>query len=141
MCLRNWLICWIPCSESRVTLDQVRAHATTYINAQTCVAQNNLMLYMFLAASITPEVKARAMIYHLDYHIGQILNPSGVVFLKIFIWEALSDTRVTVMHIRAKLSALNMYILTITCDITKFNAYIKNLLDSLMARGEPHRTS
>jgi len=62
----------------QVILDQVRAHATTYINAQTCVAQNNLMLYMFLAASITPEVKARAMIYHLDYHIGQ--NPSGVVF-------------------------------------------------------------
>jgi len=40
------------------------------------------------------------------------------------------------MHIQAKFSALNSYILTINCDITKFNAYIKDLIDSLMARGK-----
>jgi len=28
------------------------------------------------------------------------------------------------------------YILTIRCDITKFNAYVKDLINSLMARGE-----
>jgi len=108
----------------QVTLDQVRAHMTTYINAQTHAAQNNLMLYTCLAASIAPEVKARVMVYHQDYHIGQ--NPSGVTFLKILIWEAHINTRATVMHIRAKLSALDTYILTIGCDITKFNAYIKD---------------
>jgi len=40
------------------------------------------------------------------------------------------------MHIRAKLSALDSYILTIGCGITKFNAYVKDLIDSLMARGK-----
>ncbi len=40
------------------------------------------------------------------------------------------------MYIQAKLSALDSYILTIGCDITKFNAYIKDLIDSLTARGE-----
>ena len=40
------------------------------------------------------------------------------------------------MHIWAKLSALNSYILTIGCDITKFNAYVKDLINSLTARGE-----
>ena len=40
------------------------------------------------------------------------------------------------MHIRAKLSALDSYILTIGCDISKFNAYVKDLIDSLTARGE-----
>jgi len=40
------------------------------------------------------------------------------------------------MHIRAKLSALDYYILTIGCGITKFNAYIKDLTDSLTARGK-----
>jgi len=117
----------------QVTLDQVRAHATAYINAKTHMSQNNLMLYTCLATSVALEVKARAIIYSQDYHIGQ--NPSGVTFLKILIWEVHIDTRATIMHIRAKLSALNTYILTIRCDITKFNAYIKDLLNSLTARG------
>jgi len=67
------------------------------------------------------------MIYHQDYHIGH--NPIGMAFLKILIWEAHINTRATVMHIRAKLSALDSYILTIGCDITKFNAYIKDLIN------------
>jgi len=40
------------------------------------------------------------------------------------------------MHIQAKLSTLDSYIMTIRCDITKFNAYVKDLIDSLTARGE-----
>jgi len=44
------------------------------------------MLYTCLATSITLEVKARAMIYSQDYHIGQ--DPSRVAFLKILILEA-----------------------------------------------------
>jgi len=28
----------------QVTLEQIRAHATIYVNTQTCMAQNNLML-------------------------------------------------------------------------------------------------
>jgi len=81
-----------------------------------------------------PKVKAKAMIDHQDYLIGQ--NPIGTAFLKIFIWEAHIDTRAMVMHIRAKLSALDTSILTIGCNITKFNAYVKDLIDSLMARGK-----
>jgi len=118
----------------QVTLDQIRAHATIYHNAQTHAAQNNLMLYTCLATSIMPKTKVKAMIFHQDFHIGQ--NPIGIAFLKILIREAHIDTRVMFMHIRAKLSALDSYILTIGCDITKFNAYIKDLIDSLMARGE-----
>jgi len=118
----------------QVTLQQVKDHAATYINTQTRAAQNNLLLYTCLAASITPETKAKAMIFHQDYHKGQ--TPIGAAYLKIRIWEANVDTRSTVMHIRAKLSALDSYILTINCNVTKFNAYVKDLIDSLMARGE-----
>ena len=118
----------------QVTLQQVRDHATTYINTQTRAAQNNILLYTCLAASISPETKAKVMIFHSDYHEGQ--TPIGAAYLKILIWEANVDTRSTVMHIRAKLSALDSYILTINCDITKFNANIKDLIDSLTARGE-----
>ncbi len=81
----------------QVTLQQVKDHAATYINTQTRVAQNNLLLYTCLAASITPETKAKAMIFHQDYHEGQ--TPIGAAYLKILIWEANVDTRSTVMHI------------------------------------------
>jgi len=67
----------------QITLKRVRAHATTYANAQTWAAQNNLLLYTCLTTSIVPETKAKAMIYHQDYHIGQ--NPIDVTFLKILI--------------------------------------------------------
>ncbi len=74
------------------------------------------------------------MIFHQDYHEGQ--TPIGTAYLKILIREANVDTRSTIMHIWAKLSALDSYILTIRCDITKFNAYVKDLIDSLTDRGE-----
>ncbi len=118
----------------QVMLQQVKDHAATYINTQTRVAQNKLLLYTCLAMSIAPETKAKAMIFHQDYHEGQ--TPIGAAYLKILIWEANVDTRSTIMHIQAKLSALNSYILTIRCDITKFNTYIKDLIDSLTARGK-----
>ena len=117
----------------QVTLQQVKDHATTYINTQTRAAQNNLLLYTCLAASIALETKAKAMIFQQDYHEGQ--TPISATYLKILIWEANVDTRSTIMHIQAKLSALNSCILTIGCNITKFNTYIKDLIDSLMARG------
>ena len=74
------------------------------------------------------------MIFQLDYHEGQ--TPISAAYLKILIREANVNTRSTVMHIQSKLSALNSYILTIGCNITKFNTYVKDLIDSLMARGE-----
>jgi len=74
----------------QITLQQIWDHAAVYVNAQMWAAQNNLLLYTFLAASITPETKAKAMIFHQDYHIGQ--NLIGAAFLKILICEAHVDT-------------------------------------------------
>ena len=67
----------------QVTLQQVKDHATTYINTQMRAAQNNLLLYTCLAASITLETKAKAMIFQQDYHEGQ--TPIGATYLKILI--------------------------------------------------------
>ncbi len=78
-------------------LQQVKDHATTYLNTQTRAAQNNLLLYTCLAMSIAPETKAKAMIFHQDYHEGQ--TPIGAAYLKIFIREANVNTWSTIMHI------------------------------------------
>ena len=118
----------------QITLQQIVAHANTYAAGQTRTAQNSVMLYHCLANSITQEVKAKTMLYSNEYFIGD--HPSGVAFLKVIIREAQIDTRATVLHIRSKLSSLDTYISTIAFDIVKFNAYVKDLVDSLAARGE-----
>jgi len=69
----------------------------TYLNTQTQVAQNNLLPYTCLVASIAPETKTKAMIFHQDYHEGQ--TPIEAACLKILIQEAHIDTRSMVMHI------------------------------------------
>jgi len=66
----------------QVTLQQVKGHAATYINAQTRAAQNNILLYTCLATSILPKTKAKAMIFHSDYHRQTLIgaacwNPRG----------------------------------------------------------------
>ncbi len=67
----------------QVMLQQVKDHATTYLNTQTSAAQNNLLLYTCLATSIALETKAKAMIFHQDYHKGQ--TPISAAYLKILI--------------------------------------------------------
>jgi len=50
----------------QITLQQIRDHATIYVNAQTRAAQNNLMMYTCLAVSIAPETEAKVMIFNQD---------------------------------------------------------------------------
>jgi len=60
----------------------------------------------------------------------------GAAYLKVIIREAQIDTRATDLHLRGKLSSLDNYISTISFDIVKFNEYVKDLMDTLTARGE-----
>jgi len=99
MAVQGRPICSLLTHYGQVMLQQVKDHAATYLNAQTRAAQNNLLLYTCLATSIAQETKAKAMIFHNDYHEGQ--TPIGAAYLKILIREANVDTRSTVMHICA----------------------------------------
>ena len=56
--------------------------------------------------------------------------------LKVIIRESHLGTNTTTQSIRTKLSNLDRYIVTIGNDITKFNGYIKRLVQSLAARGD-----
>jgi len=122
----------------KVTLDQIMDHAATYADANTRTAQNSFMLYHCLANSITKEVKAKTMLWTNEYYVGQ--NLCGAAYLKIIIREAQIDTRATVLHLRGKLSSLDTYISSISYDIVKFNEHVKDLMDSLYARGRQPKT-
>ncbi len=73
------------------------------------------------------------MIWKDDYTIDEY--KSGNLLLKVIIRESHIDTNATTSNIRTKLSSLDTYIHTIGQDITKFNGYVKLLIDSLQARG------
>jgi len=46
------------------------------------------------------------------------------------------DTNATTKYLRDNLNSLNEYIVSIDCDIVKFNQYVNLQLDGLTARGE-----
>jgi hypothetical protein len=117
-----------------VTLSQIRTHAATYVFNHTRAAQDSYQLYSCLMHSLSTTGRNKIAVWKKDYFIKDI--PSGPALLKVIIRESHIDTRATVCHIRAKLSSMVTYLPTINYDITKFNQYVRELLDSLHARGE-----
>jgi hypothetical protein len=118
----------------QITLEQVQQHSALYVGYKERAAQDSMQLYQCLMNSISSEAKAKVMIWKEQYYTNGY--PSGATLLKVIIRESHIDTRATVRHIRGKLSALDLYIPTIGYDIVKFNTYVKDLMDSLYARGE-----
>ena len=117
-----------------ITLEQVRRHEESYISTQTRNAQDSNLLYECIMNSISTECKAKLTIWKKEYRCGQL--PSGNLLLKVLIRECHLDTNATVGGIRNRLSALDSYLPTVGYNITKFNMYVKNLVDQLRARGE-----
>jgi len=95
------------------------------------VAQDNAQLYHCLMNSLTKEAKAKVMIWRQEYVIAN--HPYRMALLKVIIHESHIDSHSTVLHVQEKLSSLDTYIASISYDIDKFNAYVKGLVDSLMA--------
>jgi hypothetical protein len=118
----------------QLTMERIREYDTTYIDTDGRQAQNSYMLYQCLMNSISKEGKKKILIWKDDYTIDEY--KSGNLLLKVIIRESHIDTNATTSNIRTKLSSLDTYIHTIGQDITKFNGYVKLLIDSLQARGE-----
>ena len=116
-----------------ITLEQVRAHAQTYIAGHTRHAQTSHQMYQCLRNSLTQEGKIRILAYKDDYVVDGYF--SGPCLLKVIIRQSHIDTNATVRHIRENLSSLNVMLPKMGYDITKFNTYVQNLIDSLQARG------
>jgi hypothetical protein len=121
-------------SYGMISIDQIRAFEETYISQPIRPAQDTYLLYKCLMNSISKEGKSKIMIWSDQYHVQGL--PSGTLLLKVIVRESHLDTNATISSIRTKLSSLDSYILTIGADITKFNGYVKLLINSLAARGE-----
>lgn len=106
------------------------------INVQNREAQENRLLYECIHSSLSIQGKAKLNIHRDEYHVGNPELPSGLLYLKVLIRESYLDSNATTSMIRLKLSNLDSYIHTVGNDISKFNAHVKVLLDTLAARGE-----
>ena len=121
-----------------ITLDQVRAHANTYIGQTAGAlgrrAQNSVMLYTCLSHSITFELRTKIITRKDEYTIAGSLV--GALFLKVIITAVYVDTRATTAHLRLNLSRLDTYIGTVENNIGLFNASVRTQVQGLYARGE-----
>jgi hypothetical protein len=118
----------------QIPLSSIREFEETYISQPVRPAQDAFMLFKCLMNSIPKEGKNKILIWRQQYTVDEF--SSGIVLLKIIIRESHLDTNATTSSIRTKMSNLDSYIMTIGSDITKFNGYVRLLIDSLAARGE-----
>ena len=118
----------------RISLEQVTAHANTYVAQQTRQAQNSYAMYLCVVNSLTPEAKAKVMLKENEYTLNGIR--SGACLLKVVIRAAYLDSNATSRFVREAISNLDDYIVSVDSNIEKFNEHVEDLLDSLYARGE-----
>ena len=130
---------YLPREYGKISMEEILNFERSYLGRELRTAQDAYMLYMCLLNSLTKEAKMKIQIWESEY---MILNdqgsrvPSGNLLLKVIIRESHLDTNATTQSIRTKLSNLDRYVATIGNDITRFNGYVKSLVQSLAARGE-----
>jgi hypothetical protein len=83
--------------------------------------------------SLSTKGKDKVTLYRQEYYVRN--HSSGPLLLKHIIRECCIDTRATVRHIFAKLSALPSYLSSINYNIPEFNQYVLGLVEHLRARG------
>lgn len=115
-----------------ISLGQVRAHASTYVNTHTRLAQESTQLFYCLWNSLSSAGRAKISIWDNDYTVnGQL---AGVPMLKVIIRESDVDTQATTAYIRRQLASLDTYMKTIDSDINKFNLHVRSLIRQLEKR-------
>ena len=85
----------------QVSLDNTRAHATTYVNTPTRDAQDNDMFYYFLADSLTSDFRTTVLLYTDVYTVANV--PVASALLKQIIILTRVDNPASTMHIREML--------------------------------------
>ena len=121
-------------NHGEIDIETIRVFEESYVTGESRSAQDAAMLYRCLMNSISKEGKKKILVWEDQYQIDTY--GSGNLLLKIIVRESHLDTNATSASIRKKLTNLDRYLPTIGHDITKFNTYVKLLVDGLRSRGE-----
>jgi hypothetical protein len=118
----------------RITMEEVRARAATWVGTNTRGAQNAYMLYLFLIESLTPKFKSLVILERDKYLITDVKD--GVCLLKHIISKTYVDTRAATTHIRNSLLHMNKKLESLSGNIESLNDWVRSQVDRLSARGE-----
>jgi hypothetical protein len=114
--------------------ENICAHASYYVQTQTRLAQDSLMMYEFLRDSLTSRARAR-----LSTDAGKYLvngTEDGPCYLKNLLNKFYVKTRATNFHLRQKLQNFPTMITELKFDIAAFNDLVRELVQDLAAGGE-----
>jgi hypothetical protein len=121
-----------------ITLEQVRAHAATYVNGHNRAAQDSMQMYQCIFNTLTKEAQAVIALNKADYTIGEGdgAQVSGTCLLKVVIRKSQVDTNATTSHILTQLGRIDKIVTDLNSNIVKVNEKVKALVEELAARGE-----
>ena len=116
----------------QVSLDNTRAHATSYVNTPTRDAQDNDMFYYFLADSLTSNFRTTVLLYADVYTVANF--PVASALLKQIIILTRVDNPASTMHIREMLIESKSKLLLLKGNITQFNQWVRKQIGRLHTR-------
>lgn len=123
-------------SYGEVSYEDVKASAMQYVNTETREAQDSVMLYQCIMASLTKEAQRQVRIRGKGHPFQIAGHGVGALLLKVVIMVSHVDTRATISSVRTKLSSLDKSMREFDSDIEKFNDYVVELENKLQARGQ-----
>ena len=121
-------------SHRLLSMENIRAHALTYVGQQTRQAQDGFMMYEFLRESLTKSARARIELEANKYTINGFED--GPCFLKVILTKFHVETNATNHHLRKCLMALPAKMMKLKFDIPAFNSYVQETVALLGAGGQ-----
>ena len=118
----------------RLTEEDIRNHADTYMANESRQAQNNVQMYNCLTKSLTEEGHLKIMEEADSYTSNGVAI--GTLHFKLLMSTAVVDTRATASHLRENLTSLDAYMVTVHSNVELFNLHVKENRQGLKARGE-----
>ena len=120
-----------------IPIQDVRAYVQRLYNTRGRDAQDDQMLFLWLASSLTElferDIKSKSDEYTVRVPTGEYM--SGLLFLKIIFSRAQVDTRATVSHLRKKVGNLPDRMVELHGNIVAFNDHVRGLISDFAAFG------
>jgi hypothetical protein len=119
----------------RLSLENVRSFARTYVGQNGRQEQNSAQMYTCLSKSLTEAAKIKILSQSSQYRIGADEVTDGPSFLRLIIQRCTTDSRATVALIRNSLGNLPAFMSSVEGNVEKFNQHVRVLRDNLLQRG------
>lgn len=123
-------------SYGTVTMAECTAHAQVYMAALGRTAQNAVMMYHFLFASLTTEARNKVGVDPTQYTIGS--DEEGLCYLRMIIAKAQLDTIGTIETLRSSIGKLNVKVVELSANIIDFHLHVSTITNMLDSYGQQY---